>query len=97
VVLALAVNMGNNKAAICASNLIHDFPTVETIIMVGIAGGVPYPEKPHEHVRLGDVIVSSEEGVVQYDFVKQEIDKIIPRHSSHPPSARLLHAARYIN
>jgi hypothetical protein len=26
------------------------------------------PNKPPEHVRLGDIVVSNREGVVQYDF-----------------------------
>jgi nucleoside phosphorylase len=94
VVLALAVTMGMNVAAVWATNLTRDFPTVRTIIMVGIAGGVPNPDNPDEHVRLGDVVVSSEKGVVQYDFVKQEVERIIPRHSSDRPSAMLLQAAK---
>jgi len=94
VVLSRAVSMGNNLAAIWATLLLRYFPTVKAIIMVGIAGGIPNPKKPDEHVRLGDVVVSNEKGVVQYDFVKEEIDKILPRYLPRPPSARLLDAAK---
>jgi len=43
--------------------------------MCGIAGGIPSPERPSEHVRLGDVVVSSQKGVVQYDFVKRTVKR----------------------
>ena len=94
VVLAMAVAMGNSVAGIWVSNLTRDYPTVETVIMVGIAGGVPNPEKPEDHVRLGDVVVSGQAGVVQYDFVKEEVARIIARYSSHRPSARYLQAVK---
>ncbi len=94
VVLALAVAMGNNVATIWASNLTRDYPTVHTVVMVGIAGGIPHPEKPEAHVRLGDIVISSDAGVVQYDFVTEEADKIVPRFSTHRPSVRFLQAVR---
>ena len=40
IVLALA-DMGNNSAAIRAMLLLQHFKSVESIIMVGIAGGAP--------------------------------------------------------
>ena len=48
--------------------------------MVGIAGGIPYPEKPSEHVRLGDIVVSDQRGVIQYDFDKETITETIFRY-----------------
>lgn len=83
-------DMGNNSAAIRASTLMSDFPQVNHIVMVGIAGGVPNSSKAHDHVRLGDIVVSDRYGVVQYDFIKQEKDKIIERSRPIPPSAQLL-------
>ena len=70
------------------------------VIMVGIAGGVPNPAKPDDHVRLGDVVVSDRNGVVQYDLGKEQMDKdtreinFIVRTPPRPPSAELLETAR---
>lgn len=88
--------MGNNIAATRASILLEHFPNVKSIIMVGIAGGVPNPKKAEDHVRLGDIVVSSENGVIQYDIIKQEIKEITHRNPPRPPSASLLDAVRYL-
>ncbi len=91
VVLA-RTGMGTNIAALRAGQLLQDFPSVDSILMVGIAGGVPHPEKPEDHVRLGDIVVSGPQGVVQYDYVKEETQEISYRHPPRPPSAMLLNA-----
>src|SRR5262249_32292006 len=62
----------------------------------------PSPETAAEHVRLGDIVVSNQKGVVQYDFVKRtgkkrrgpvaEEVRVAPR----PPSALLLEAVRVL-
>lgn len=97
VVLSLA-GMGTNVATTRAARLLEHFPSVEYIIMVGIAGGVPYPEKPDDHIRLGDIVVSNGGGVIQYDFDKQTYDyekektKITRRPLPRPPSSVLLEA-----
>ena len=57
VVLTLLKDLGNNSASIGTTHLIRSFPSVEDILMVGIAGGIPAPESPHDHVRLGDIVV----------------------------------------
>ncbi|MCP4701988.1 MAG: hypothetical protein GY862_34785 [Gammaproteobacteria bacterium] len=90
-VLARA-GMGTNIAAIRAEKLLQHFPNVDSILMVGIAGGIPYPQKPEDHVRLGDVVISDRQGVIQYDFIKEGIEKNIHRHSPRPPCAVLLEA-----
>ncbi len=75
-IVALALTPeGNNLATARAVLLLEHFPSVEWILMVGIAGGVPNPNKAEEHVRLGDIVVSNKKGVVQYDFVKEARDK----------------------
>lgn len=98
VVLSLAIGMGNNFAATQATLLLEHFPSVTSIIMVGIAGGVPYPEKPDEHVRLGDIVISNQVGVIQYDFDKETRKggkvKIQYRHPPRPPSPVLLESVR---
>jgi nucleoside phosphorylase/tetratricopeptide (TPR) repeat protein len=96
IALALA-DMGNNSAAIRATQLLFHYNSVEHIIMVGIAGGVPNPQKPSEHVRLGDVVVSNYGGVIQYDLDKETISETMIRSYPRPPSAFLLEALRLFN
>ncbi len=95
VALTLA-GMGNNGAATRGTLLLEHFPTIQSIIMVGIAGGVPNPNKAEDHVRLGDIVISNQGGVVQYDFDKELVDKIIHRHAPRPPSALLLEAVELL-
>jgi nucleoside phosphorylase len=96
-IIHLCLNdMGNNIAATRAAVLLNDFPVINHIIMVGIAGGVPNHENAENHVRLGDIVVSDRHGVVQYDFMKQERDKIVPRHRPAPPAAPLMDAVSRI-
>src|SRR5262249_51104035 len=96
VVIAQTSGMGNNRAAIRADQLLLHFPEVQSIIMCGIAGGIPHPARVDDHVRLGDVVVSNEKGVVQYDFVKRTVGRkkaeVIEevRATSHRPSAELV-------
>jgi nucleoside phosphorylase len=89
--------MGTNSAAVAATALLADYPTVEDILLVGIAGGVPNLRAAKErhrgvtdHVRKGDIVVS--EQVVQYDLVKMEEDRTENRSKGVAPSARLLNA-----
>jgi nucleoside phosphorylase len=97
VVIAQA-DMGNNSAAIRASLLLTHIPRVASVVMCGIAGGIPAPGKAQDHVRLGDIVVSSQKGVVQYDFVKRTIKRNRTevaeeiRSSPRPPSALLVEA-----
>lgn len=100
VILCQTIKMGNNAAAVAATSLLKDFPTLTDLIMVGIAGGIPLPKNPGDppdanaknHVRLGDIIVSDRSGVIQYDMKKLEVDKSEFRGVAPSPSARLLDA-----
>jgi HEAT repeat protein/nucleoside phosphorylase len=92
----LLANKGNNIAASRATLLLEHFSNVKSVIMVGIAGGVPHPKNPDEHVRLGDVIVSDQGGVIQYDFVKEQSAEIAYGHLPRPPNPRLLDAVRLL-
>jgi nucleoside phosphorylase len=96
VVLTLLPDMGNNLAASQVTRLLAHFPSVNSIFMVGIAGGVPHPHKPEADVRLGDIVVSDRSGVVQYDYGAETITEIIPRHPPRPPSAMLLEGIRHL-
>lgn len=97
VALALLPDMGNNNAAITATLLLQHFPSVRNIIMCGIAGGVPRPGEVEHDVRLGDIVVSNRNGVVQYDLVKERPDGTKEyRHPPRPPGAELLDAVRHL-
>jgi nucleoside phosphorylase/energy-coupling factor transporter ATP-binding protein EcfA2 len=100
VVLTLLPQMGNNSAGIACTHLLRSYPTIEDVLMVGIAGGIPQPEDPEKDVRLGDIVVSDKSGIVQYDNLKLSPGQIEVRDTSPPPSAllsanvRLLEAGR---
>lgn len=79
IAILMLPGMGNNSAAIGASNLLHYCPNVKFLIMCGIAGAVPNPSKAEEHVRLGDIVVTDENGVIQYDRGKQRDPRIVSR------------------
>lgn len=71
---------GKVSAATTALSMLRTIPSIRFCLIVGIGGGVPYPEKPpDEQVRLGDVVVSAPSGttggVVQYDLGKVETRK----------------------
>jgi len=95
--VALALSgMGTNQAAARATHLLRDFSSIKHLFMVGIAGGIPDPESADNHVRLGDIVVSGEHGVIQYDFVKDSRAKIQHRAVPRPPSSSVLEAVRFL-
>lgn len=95
VVLALA-DKGINSAGARVTQLLEHFDSIESVIMVGIAGGIPSPNNPEDHVRLGDIVVSDHIGVIQYDFVKETITEFINRAPPRSPSAELLESVRLL-
>lgn len=97
VAAASTVGMGNNGAAIRTARLIEHCPNLKHVIMVGIAGAVPDPDNPSDHVRLGDIVVSNSKGIIQYDFVKKESKFTEHRHPPRPPSAALLEVVHSIS
>src|SRR6266700_2730729 len=105
VVIILLPKMGNNLASTVSSNLLRSFTSVGDILMVGIAGGVPDPNNAENHVRLGDIVVSTDAGVMQFDLGKLEQvvhegetprEHFTIRASDPPPSARLQQAVRFL-
>jgi nucleoside phosphorylase len=92
-VILASAGVGKLNAATVTMNALRTFPQIEHIIMVGIAGGCPNPNKPNEHVRLGDIVVSSNAGVIEYDYVKETRKGREVRSSPQRPSAALLHVA----
>lgn len=61
---------GNNQSALTTTRLAYEFENLSHVILCGMAGGAPNPNKPEQDVHRGDVVVSTE-GVFQYDFVKE--------------------------
>jgi nucleoside phosphorylase len=96
VVAMLLPDTGNNSAGIGAALMSRNFPSLECIFMTGIAGGIPHPLDPNEHVRLGDIVVSNRNGVVQYDYGKTLPEEFVALPPPRPPSAHLLQAARML-
>lgn len=96
VAVVLLPGAGNNSAAIRAAQMLGTCPQVRHLLMVGIAGAVPDPSRPEHHVRLGDIVVSNEQGVIQYDYVKKGTGWEEHRNPPRPPSAKLLEAVRWL-
>ena len=92
VATASLVGMGNNQASARATQMRRDCPRIRHIIMTGIAGAVPNLEKPEEHVRLGDLVISDMKGVVHYDMQKLTDAGGEMRSHAHRPAAELLEA-----
>ena len=92
VAIALLPDQGNSSA--CATKLLEHCPNLRHLIMVGIAGAVPHPTKSEHHVRLGDIVVSDRNGVVQYRFVKINSEAEELRSPPRPPGAALTDAVR---
>lgn len=86
--------MGTVKAAQCATAVSQQFPNVRLALMVGIGAGIP--RFPKHDIRLGDLVVSISQdghpGVVQYDFVKYENDKVILKGCLDKPPPILISA-----
>jgi nucleoside phosphorylase len=94
VVIAQVIKPGNNSADGLATALLLHYETVRDVIMVGIAAGIPCPERPDGHVRLGDIVVGTR-GVLQYDNVRRVAGLAdTPREPPAAPSAYLLARVR---
>lgn len=85
-VVVARAGKGNNKAAVLATDLINQYPSIEELLMVGIAAGVPDVKNAKQHVRLGDIVVCNEHGVIQYDMVKKNTYRTETDVPPRPPS-----------
>ena len=92
VAVALQPQMGNTSAAVRATLMVEHCPSMEHIIMCGIAGGVPCPEEPAKHVRLGDIVVSGDGGVVAYGYGEETTNGFHVRVRPRAPAAELQEA-----
>ena len=95
-VAVLEGGMGNLSSGVRSTQMIHDFPNLSEVFMVGIAGAIPRPDKVDKHVRLGDVVISDEKGVVKYDFIKLSAGGKQSRWDPRAPSQKLLNASRHV-
>ena len=68
IVVTLLVKPGNNSATEAAAQLLRSFPEIQEVFMVGIAGGIPSPKNIDKHVRLGDIVISNEYGLIVRSF-----------------------------
>lgn len=71
IALLMTPRDGTQLAATCCAHMLRTFPNIETVIMTGIAGGIPRPERPAKHVRLGDIVVAKD-GIVNYGSVRRQ-------------------------
>src|SRR5262245_3496885 len=95
VVLAVQTRDGTRNAAALCANLARSFPDLRHVLLCGIAGGIPAPNTPDSHVRLGDV-VSATEGIVDYDHVRTVDGHDYLRRPAEGLSKALLRADREI-
>lgn len=97
IAVTLLKAMGNNSAAASASHLLRSFPKVEDVLMVGICGAIPTFTEASTHVRLGDIVILDQRGILQYDHVTVATDNPPTlRAPNKSPSARLLGRARVL-
>ncbi|GLA98539.1 hypothetical protein AtubIFM61612_008935 [Aspergillus tubingensis] len=96
IVLTCLPTMGTTSAASAVTSLLHTFPSIRFVLLVGVAGGIP-----RNGVRLGDVVVSvpvsgGYGGVVGWDMGKLVAGgKIAMQHaggSLNRPGSKLLGA-----
>jgi nucleoside phosphorylase len=73
VVLTMLAEGGTDSAAHGEAHLVRSFPSVDQVVMVGIAAGVPRPKAPARHVRLGDIAAGTW-NVVDFDHVTDTPD-----------------------
>jgi nucleoside phosphorylase len=85
--------IGNNPAAVVATQMRATFKAIRFGLMVGIGGGFPNAETD---IRLGDVVVNEPNqtsgGVVQYDMGKEKPDKFERTGALNSPPQILLSA-----
>jgi nucleoside phosphorylase len=68
IVLCYMPGMGKGSAASVASSLRVSYTGIKLALVVGICGGVPFPQR-NTTIFLGDVIIS--DSVIEYDFGRQ--------------------------
>lgn len=93
---SLLGDYANNAAAAMVASLLTAHPTINLVLIVGIAGSCPNRSDAEKHPRLGDVVFSGNMGTVQYDIGKQFDNSFEIRSPPRAPSSRALHTAKRI-
>lgn len=97
IVVAVMPEIGTNRAAMVATQLLNDFRSIRFGLLVGIGAGVPSDE---EDIRLGDVVVSKPTatfgGVVQFDIGKATVGTAFERTGTlkKPPAVLMANVER---
>jgi nucleoside phosphorylase len=94
VLVTMAEDNTRNAASTC-TDMLRSFPRIRCVVMAGIAGGVPTPEEPQRHVRLGDVVIAVD-GIVDYGHLRQNADGAEPRRPIGGMSMDLKRAAQHL-
>ncbi|KAI1856210.1 hypothetical protein JX265_011722 [Neoarthrinium moseri] len=80
VVVTTVWKISTIPASIAITQLLNDFGKIRFVLLVGVAGGIPY-EAGNRDIRLGDVVVSEARGrfggVVQLDLGKSTEDGFV--------------------
>jgi nucleoside phosphorylase/roadblock/LC7 domain-containing protein len=98
VVIAVLSEIGNNNAAIVATQLLNDFRSIRFGLLVGIGGGIPGDDE--DDIRLGDVVVSKPTatfgGVVQFDRGKIQSNRQFERTGTlkKPPAVLMANVSK---
>jgi len=92
VALTLLGATATNGAANGSANMKRSFPSIATLIMLGIAAGIPNVYRPERHVRLGDIVVATQ-GVIDYDHVRVLDGSVELRRPLSLPSMQLTRCA----
>ncbi|HXL96022.1 MAG TPA: hypothetical protein VN969_44495 [Streptosporangiaceae bacterium] len=95
VILTLTADVGTHAAADACGSLVGGFPSVNAVVMAGIAAGVPRLRCPDMHIRLGDLVVATW-GIVDYRHVVQGVHGDELRQPFPRPSALLSRADRML-
>lgn len=73
-VVVAMTGRGNNLSSSIATKLYEKYHSIEYTFLCGIAAGIPDFKNPAESVRLGDIVLSNEKGILQYDRIKSTED-----------------------
>jgi len=88
IILTCQKEIGPPNASSTTRDMLRTFPEIDEVIIVGIAGGIPCPTNPENHVRLGDIVCSN--SIIEYGNIKEEEEHIEIRSNSPKPSAKMI-------
>lgn len=95
VVLTVMPEDNTRNAATTCTNMLRSFPRLRSVILTGVAGGVPAPGDPEHHVRIGDVVIAVD-GVVDISHTRQGRGAAEPRRPLGGMSMDLKRAANHL-